>query len=91
MKEALHQYAFNLEYARRLVGDVPAGLMCTSGGVGLENHPAFTIGHLVTGSSLGCALLGLDRDAPAGWAELFERKGPADRRLPEADASRYPS
>ena len=90
MTNVLQEYAFNLAYARLLVADVSQEAMCQSGGAGLENHPAFTIGHLVTGSSQGCAVLGLDRDEPDGWAELFERKGPGDRRLPESDASKYP-
>lgn len=86
----LRQYAWNLAYADALTGDVPADLWARSGGPGLENHPAWTLGHLVTGSALVAADLGIDPGLPAGWDELFQRQGPSDRRLPAEDEDRYP-
>jgi uncharacterized damage-inducible protein DinB len=56
----------------------------------LENHPAWTIGHLVTGSDILAEDLGLERDLPEGWRELFERRGPGDPRLPDPDRDAYP-
>lgn len=90
MDPILDEYAFNLEYARRLVADVPDDWMARSAGPGHENHPAFTLGHLVIGSAIAAEILGLDRDVPSGWAELFERQGPGDRRLPSEVAGVYP-
>ena len=34
--------------------------------------------------------LGLERDLPDGWRELFERRGPGDPRLPDPQRDRYP-
>ena len=48
----LNQYAWNLAYADALTCDVDAAHWARSGGPGLENHPAWTLGHLVTGSAL---------------------------------------
>jgi uncharacterized damage-inducible protein DinB len=56
----------------------------------LENHPAWTIGHLVTGADILAYDLGLDRDLPEGWEELFQRRGPGDPRLPDPDRNAYP-
>lgn len=86
----LRQYAWNLAYADALTGDVPDELWARSGGAGLENHPAWTLGHLVTGSALVLSDLGGDPDLPDGWRDLFERRGPGDPRRP-ADDVVYPS
>lgn len=86
----IHQYAFHLDYAHTLVADLDEKQMQTSAGPGHENHPAFTLGHLCIASAMICEDLGLERDLPAGWAELFERAGPADRQLPQAQ-SVFPS
>ncbi len=90
LESVLNEYAFNLDYAGLLVADVPDELMCRSGGAGHENHPAFTLGHLVIGSAIAAEILGLERGVPDGWAELFERQGPTDRRLPPDDPGLYP-
>jgi hypothetical protein len=86
----LRQYAWNLAYAEALTRDVDAALWARSGGPGLENHPAWTLGHLVTGSALVAQDLGADPALPDGWRDLFERRGPDDPRRPDADATRYP-
>ena len=90
MESALRLYAWNLEYARALVADLTAAQCTQPCGPGLENHPAWTIGHLITGADLLAEDLGLERDLPAGWQELFERRGPGDPRLPVADPAAYP-
>ncbi|MBK8913287.1 MAG: DinB family protein [Phycisphaerales bacterium] len=81
---------FHLEYARRLVGDLSREQMTAVPGPGHENHPAFTIGHLVTGLDMIAQDLGHASDLPAGWDDLFLRRGPADRRLPPTIAP-FPS
>ncbi len=85
----LRQYGWNLAYAEALSQDVPPDLWARSGGPGLENHPAWTIGHLVTGSAMVADDLGVGIELPASWTELFLRQGPSDRRLPDASAP-YP-
>jgi hypothetical protein len=56
--------------------------MYLSHGAGLENHPAFTLGHLVTASALVVKRLGGEYDIPEGWDNFFLRKGPGDSRTP---------
>jgi len=90
MDSAIKLYRWNLTYARALVADLTPEQCTTQGGPGLENHPAWTIGHLVTGSDLLAEDLGLERDLPEGWRELFQRRGPGDPRLPSPDAGAYP-
>ncbi|MCP5065736.1 MAG: DinB family protein [bacterium] len=86
----LNHYAWNLAYADALTRDVDVALWARSGGQGLENHPAWTLGHLVTGSALVAADLGASPALPDGWRDLFERRGPNDSRRPDEDASHYP-
>jgi hypothetical protein len=73
---------FNLAYAELLVRDLDESQMSRSGGPGVENHPAFTLGHLVMGAARTRTMLGGEMDVPAGWDAMFDREGPADRRLP---------
>jgi hypothetical protein len=87
----IRQYDFNLGYAKKLVEDLNETQMTTKPYTGFENHPAFTLGHLVTGSALMVEDLGGELIIPRGWDELFLRKGPGDPRLPETDISLYPS
>lgn len=87
----LRCYSWNLQYAEALVADLSEDDWARSAGAGLENHPAWTLGHLVSGSDILAEDLGLPRDMPAEWVELFERRGPGDPRLPESDPAAYPS
>lgn len=91
LESILNQYAWNLSYAEHLALDVPASLWAQSGGPGLENHPAWTFGHLVTGSALVAADLGAKFELLPGWKDLFERRGPNDPRRPSKDVSLYPT
>ncbi len=91
MEHVLHQMDWNLAYARALVADVPDTLWGRPGPKGLENHPAWTLGHIVTGLGFVAAELGLERDLPDGWRDLFERNGPGDPRVPDPDPAKYPT
>ena len=91
MKDILiKSYRFNLEYAYELVRDVNADLLTKSGGAGMENHPAFTLGHLVTAAALTSKYLNGPFDLPEGWEGLFRRTGPGDPKRPELDEELYP-
>ena len=87
----IKQYDFNLEYAKALIHDLTEEQMTIVPALGLDNHPAFTIGHLVAGSADLAHDLGAEFEMPANWAELFVRKGPGDPRKPDLDKSKYPS
>ena len=87
----LKQYDFNLEYAKSLVQDLTEEQMTVVPGNGLDNHPAFTLGHLISGSADLARDLGGDFEMPEGWAELFVRQGPGDPRKPDLDKGKYPS
>ncbi len=87
----LRLFRWNLLYAEALVADVDERQAGLTAGPGLENHPLWTLGHLVTGANMIACDLGLEDDLPLGWRELFERRGPGDPRLPEEDAALYPS
>ena len=87
----IKQYNFNLEYARALVQDVTRDQMTIIPSNGLENHPAFTLGHLVSGSAILAEDLGGEFEMPDKWVDLFLRKGPGDPRKPDPDKGKYPS
>lgn len=90
IERIFNQYDFNLSYAKQLVEDLNHEQMITSPGCGFENHPAFTLGHLVTGTAMTIEDLGADSEIPNGWMELFSRMGPGDPRLPSEDKEVYP-
>ena len=87
----IRQYDFNLVYAGKLVEDLSDRQMTITPSSGLENHPAFTLGHLVSGSALLAEDLGGTFAMPVGWPELFLRNGPGDPRKPDPDVTLYPS
>jgi len=87
----IRQYDFNLLYAKKLVEDLSTSQMTVSPATGFENHPAFTLGHLVTGSAETVRDLGGSYEIPDHWNKLFQRTGPGDPRLPETDPELYPS
>ena len=87
----LRSYAWNLLYAEALVADLSEEEWTSAGGAGLENHPAWIIGHLVSGADMLAASLGLERELSPEWRELFDRRGPGDPRLPHDAAGDYPS
>lgn len=87
----VRQYNFNLEYATQLVADLTKDQMTQIPTKGLENHPAFTLGHLISGSADLNRDLGGDFSMPDAWADLFIRSGPGDPRKPDPDTEKYPS
>ena len=87
----LKQYDFNLEYAKALVKDLTNEQMTTVPALGLENHPAFTLGHLISGSADLARDLGANFEMPDNWEDLFVRKGPGDPKKPDLDKTKYPS
>ncbi|MBI2969029.1 MAG: DinB family protein [Bacteroidetes bacterium] len=87
----IKQYDFNFKYARALVQDLSDNQMTTTPADGLENHPAFTLGHLIAGSAGLAEDLRAKFEMPDNWADLFLRKGPGDPRKPDLDKSKYPS
>jgi hypothetical protein len=89
-KVILNPYRFNLAYAVDLVSDVDGDKMYVTPSAGLENHPGFTLGHLVSGSALVAKYLGEECAMPDGWVELFQRNGPGDPTLPTNDAPNLP-
>jgi hypothetical protein len=91
LKAIINQYDFNLVYTKKLVEDLSDEQMTIIPSNGLDNHPAFTIGHLVSGSALLAEDLGAKFEMPDKWADLFLRKGPGDPRKPDIDKSKYPS
>ena len=91
IESIIKQYDFNLEYARTLVRDLTPEQMTVVPAPGLDNHPAFTIGHLISASADLARDLGGEFDMPADWVELFVRTGPGDPRKPDPNKDRYPS
>ena len=87
----IKSYDLNLRYARELVEDVLDEQMTQSPYAGLENHPAFTLGHLTTAAALMAKYLGEPYDLNPEWDKLFRRKGPGDPRMPDPNASLYPT
>jgi len=91
IQSIFRQLDFNLDYAKKLVEDLSETQMTFKPADGLENFPAFTIGHLVTGCAMMVEDLGGEYKIPEGWSELFLRTGPGDPRLPNPDSNVYPS
>lgn len=91
VSEIIKQLDFNLAYAKKLVEDVPETDMTKKPSAGLDNHPAFTIGHLVTAYANLVNNLTGEFILADGFKEIFMRNGPGDPRLPEQDITAYPS
>lgn len=91
MKDYLiRSYHFNLQYANELVSDVEDKLMTHSPGNGFENHPSFTLGHLISAAALTSKYLGGPYEFDPEWEKLFRRKGPGDPRMPDSNNDLYP-
>jgi hypothetical protein len=86
----IHTYEFNLVYANDLVKDIDESIMYKSFSSGLENHPAFILGHLVVASAMVLEDLGGSCELPDGWNKLFSRSGPGDPRLPQGHSENSP-
>ncbi len=68
--EILNSYALTLRELRTLVTDLDAAQMVHQP-VGVSNHPAWTIGHLVQSCEMIGGEIGLQPWLPAHWAEKF--------------------
>ena len=85
LQHVTYVYRFNLGMAQRLVADLaPAQMVLQPSGV--VNHPAWTLGHLVTSANGLGGLLGLEPEVPEGWDRVFATGG-----IPSGDAADYPS
>ncbi|MBI3509799.1 MAG: DinB family protein [Bacteroidetes bacterium] len=91
VSEIIHNLDFNFAYANKLVEDVSDEQMAIKPSAGLDNHPAFTLGHLVTACANLVNNLTGQFILPDGWKEIFQRTGPGDPSLPNPDAKVYPS
>jgi|GEM_PF-233078 len=88
IEKSLH---FNEEHLKLLVEDVSEEQMSICPAKGIENHPAWTIGHLCDASEMSCELLGDSNQMPEAWIEVFRRTGPGDSTIPPTDRKLYPS
>jgi uncharacterized damage-inducible protein DinB len=91
ISEIIRQLEFNFAYAKRAVEDVPESQMAIKPSAGLDNHPAFTIGHLATAYANLMNNLTGEFILADGFKEIFLRTGPGDPTLPNPDAAAYPS
>ena len=85
------QLTFNYTYLLDLISDIEEGAMTHTPSKGLENHPTFTIGHIITAYGLTIKKLGGDYTIKKEWDEIFRRNGPGDPRLPTTEKNRYPT
>lgn len=66
----LNTYGLNLMVAEILVQDLTDEQM-TSQPHGLINHPAWSLGHLVSTTHEACKIAGIESSVPEGWPEKF--------------------
>lgn len=90
MLHLIKQLEFNFQFALKLTEDLSESQMKHCPGPGLENHPAFTLGHLTGARAMVIEYLGEKSDLPELWDQLFRRNGPGDPRLPEL-LEQYPT
>jgi hypothetical protein len=88
MKEmVISVYALGLNYARKLVADVPEEQMCAQPVPGqVLNHATFLLGHLIWAEDSALGLLGQKPVLGAEWKDSFSMG-----KTPGSDPSRYPS
>jgi uncharacterized damage-inducible protein DinB len=77
----------NLDYARRLVADLPDAKMAAQPVPGAKmNHAAWVLGHLARTTDFIGSQFGLTGVTPAAWADLF-----GGSSKPDAAPDRYPN
>ena len=91
IKPLINQLQFNFAYLLDLVSDVEPDSMTHTPCKGLENHPAFTIGHLITAYAMITKKLGGEYTISDKWDRLFKRNGPGDPRYPSKEIELYPT
>ena len=85
VQQLTYLYGFNLRVARAMVDDLTPEQMVEQPH-GVVNHPAWSLGHLVMTADGLAGLLGLDPEAPEGWATVFATGG-----IPAGDPSLFPA
>ena len=85
IKPVLSAYAFNLNYAQRLVADLSDRQMCVLPMPGM-NHPAWVLGHLAITCDFVASLLDRPAACPGEWQKLF---GPGTK--PTNQVGTYPT
>ena len=85
LQHVVFTYGFNLNVAKRLVGDLTSEQMCQQPH-GVVNHPAWSLGHLASASVGVLKALGHDAALPAGWGDVFKTGG-----IPSGDPAVFPS
>jgi hypothetical protein len=81
----LHAWNLNLDYAKRLVADIPDDMMAVQPAPDM-NHAAWVLGHLACTADMLGAMIGAKPVCPADWAARFDWNS-----SPSSDASQYPS
>lgn len=86
IKALLHNYAANLNYAHRLVADLPADKWAVQPAP-KTNHAAWVIGHLAASADFTVHLIdGRAPSAPKDWEQLFGWSS-----APQSDPKLYPA
>jgi hypothetical protein len=83
MKPVLHSFAYCLDFLREQVADVTATDMVAQPN-GINNHPAWVIGHLTFACQLLGSVIGIPRWLPDDWDRRF-----GTGSVPVADAGLY--
>ncbi len=91
LEQLINQLKFNYIYALDLIEDIDEEYMAITPSKGLENHPTFTIGHIITAYGLTIKSLGGQYTVKKEWDDIFRRMGPGDPRFPTMDKNLYPS
>lgn len=85
LQHVVFTYSFNLNVAKRLVGDLTADQMCQQPH-GVVNHPAWSLGHIASSSIGVLKALGQDAALPGHWGDVFKTGG-----VPSGNPSDFPS
>lgn len=85
IKPLLHTWKLNLDYAHRLVADLPEDKMAFQPAP-KTNHAAWVIGHLASSCDFMGQMIGLKLTQPAEWEQLFGWTS-----SPTNDPKKYPS
>jgi len=84
VQQLTYLYGFNLRVARAMVDDLTPEQMVEQPH-GVVNHAAWSLGHLVMSADGLANLLGLESEAPEGWATVFATGG-----IPANEPSQFP-
>ena len=71
MKQSWQHTERNLDYARRLVADLPQDQMAVQPQPAM-NHPAWVLGHLARTTDFAASFFGVAPAVPKAWEELFK-------------------